>query len=148
VRVLIDGLSTVNPVAFHHTLRIREHVQRAAARLQVTDAWQYEMAAMLSQLGAHDLLSNIPRLETVAQMIARQDEPIDASRSAQPIAMRHPADVGGAMLHAAFAIVRLTARGLSEAEAIAEMRTRPTEFDPAIVAALAWQPPTAVGVAS
>ena len=169
VHMLTEVLGAINPVAFTHTLRIRGHVQRATTRLRLADAWQYDMAAMLSQLGciglppelfsavyasgdlsdvdrqryevhaafAHELLSNIPRLEAVAWMIARQHEPVDAARAAHPVSMRDPAEIGGAILHAATELERLVARGMSEGDAIADMRTRPTEFDPAIVTALA-----------
>src|SRR6185369_16149477 len=47
------------------------------------------------------------------------------------------AEIGGAFLHAATELERLVARGMSEADAIADMRTRPKEFDPAIATALA-----------
>ena len=169
VRALTEVLSAINPVAFAYTLRIREHVQRATTRLRLADAWQYDMAAMLSQLGciglppellsavygggelsdvdrqryevhaafAHELLSNIPRLEAVAWMIARQHEPIAAARAAQPVPMPDPAEIGGAILHAATELERLVARGMSEGDAIADLRTRPKEFDPAIATALA-----------
>jgi FixJ family two-component response regulator len=168
VRVLTEVLSAINPVAFTYTLRIRENVQRVTTRLRLADAWQYDMAAMLSQLGciglppellsavygggelsdadrqryevhaafAHELLSNIPRLEAVAWMIARQHEPIDATRAAQPVTMRDPAEIGGAILHAATEMERLVAGGLSEGDAIADLRTRPKEFDAAILTAL------------
>jgi len=168
VRVLTEVLSAVNPVAHTYTLRVREHVQRAAARLRLADAWQYDMAAMLSQLGciglpsdvlsavygggelseidrqryelhaafAHELLSNIPRLEAVAWMIARQHEPVDAVRAAQPVSIREPAEIGAAMLHAATELERLVARGMTESDALANLRTRRTDFDPVIVTAL------------
>ena len=168
VRVLTEVLSAVNPAAHIYTLRIREHVQRVTTRLRLSDAWQYDMAAMLSQLGciglpadllstvytggelsdadrqryevhaafAHELLSNIPRLETIAWMIARQHEPVDTVRAAQPILMRDPAEIGGAILHAVIELERLVASGMTDGEAIAGMRTRPQEFDAAIVTAL------------
>ena len=168
VHVLTEVLSAVNPVAYTYTLRIRDHVRRATARLRLADAWQYDMAAMLSQLGcislspdllstvyagadlsdadrqryevhaalAHELLSNIPRLETVASMIARQHEPLDPPRTAQPVAMRDPAEIGSALLHTAIELERLVARGLSEGEALAAMRKRAKQFDAVILTAL------------
>ena len=157
IRVLTEVMSAINPVASAHTPRIREHVQRAATRLRLADAWQYDMAAMLSQLGCigrppealSAALLSIPRLEAVAGMIARRHEPLDAARAARPVPMRDPAEIGAAILHAATELERLVARGMSEGDAIADMRTRPNEFDPAIATALARATDTrALGVAS
>jgi hypothetical protein len=166
VRVLMELLGDVNPIAHTRALRIRDHVQRVTTRLRLADAWQYDMAATLSQLGciglpgdlltavydggalsdadqqryevhaafAHELLSNIPRLETVATMIARQHEP--AAGAAQAMAVRDPAEIGGAILHAAIELERLLARGMSEGDAIADMRARPQEFDHVILTGL------------
>jgi ActR/RegA family two-component response regulator len=168
VRVLTDVLGAVNPAAFNQTLRIHEHVQQVTARLGLPNPWQYEVAAMLSQLGcislgsetleavysgrevsdvdcqrfalhasiAHDLLSNIPRLEVVARMIARQHESIDLRNVMQPLSERDPAEVGGAILHTAIELERVIARGASRTEAVTELRTRTQEFDPLIVTAL------------
>jgi hypothetical protein len=170
VRALTEVLSAINPVAFAYTLRIREHVLRATTRLRLADAWQYDMAAMLSQLGciglppellsavygggelsdvdrqryevhaafAHELLSNIPRLEAVAWMIARQHEPVDATRAAQPVPMRESRRTrwsDPACGHRAG--TSAWRAGCRKADAIADMRARPKEFDPAIATALA-----------
>jgi hypothetical protein len=85
---------------------------------------------------AHDLLSNVPRLEVVARIIARQNEPIDLRAAARPVADRDPAELGGAILHTAIECERLIARGLSRMEAVSQLRSRAQEFDPLIVTAL------------
>jgi response regulator RpfG family c-di-GMP phosphodiesterase len=168
IRVLTEVLSVVNPVAFSRTLRIRKHVQQVTEWLHLPDAWQYEVAAMLSQLGcislppdvleavyagrelpasdqqrfalhasiAHDLLANIPRLDGIARMIARQHKPRAFGGTSIPIAKRDPIDIGAALLAAAIEFERLVAAGSSEADAAGSLREQPKEFDPVIVMAL------------
>ena len=104
VRVLASILELVNPLAFSRTSRIQNYVSQICKRLNVEDIWQYELAAMLSQIGCvavpsdilakvysggnmseeeqrmfrdhpqlgKQLLSNIPRLEKVSEMISGQ----------------------------------------------------------------------------
>jgi CheY-like chemotaxis protein len=51
VNVLTEMLSLVNPVAFARAGRIKRIVQSVARRLDLKDAWQLELAVMLSHLG-------------------------------------------------------------------------------------------------
>jgi CheY-like chemotaxis protein len=51
IKTLIDVLSLSNPVAFGKATRIRDHSASVAADAGVTNLWQLEIAAMLSQLG-------------------------------------------------------------------------------------------------
>ena len=51
VKALIDVLALTNPVAFGRSMRIKKCVSRMIDELQLEDAWQYEIAAMLSQVG-------------------------------------------------------------------------------------------------
>jgi len=51
VKVLTDVLSMLNPEAFSRASRVRLIVRSMASRLNCQDAWQYELAAMLSQIG-------------------------------------------------------------------------------------------------
>jgi len=51
IKVLIDILSMVNPTAFGRAARLRKYVKHMAAQLGLKNAWQYELAAMLSQIG-------------------------------------------------------------------------------------------------
>ena len=104
ITVLSEILSLANPIAFSSALRIKELVVLIAERLQLNTLWQFEIAALMSQIGcitipadilnkifanqaideeeeliynkhpqvgAH-LVEKIPRLETVAQIIAHQ----------------------------------------------------------------------------
>ena len=51
VKVLTEVLSLVNPTAFSRALRIRRIVQHISERLALADAWQLELASLLSQIG-------------------------------------------------------------------------------------------------
>lgn len=51
VKVLTDTLSLLNPVAFSRGSRIRRTVKEVAMHLGLPAPWEYELAAMLSQIG-------------------------------------------------------------------------------------------------
>lgn len=51
VGVLTEILSIVNPAAFSQSQRVRRYVRELAKALGLTDAWQCELAAMVSQVG-------------------------------------------------------------------------------------------------
>lgn len=51
VAVLSEILSLVNPPAFGRANRVTRYVRHMALKLNLPDAWQYELAAMLSQIG-------------------------------------------------------------------------------------------------
>jgi len=51
IKVLTEMLSLVNPVAFSRAVRVKRLVQQVAASVKLADAWQLELAVMLSHLG-------------------------------------------------------------------------------------------------
>ena len=51
IQVLTDVLSLVNPAAFSRAQRARRYIRYVANSMKLENAWQYELAAMLSQLG-------------------------------------------------------------------------------------------------
>ena len=51
VKVLTDVLSLVHPAAFSRASRIHRYVRHMAAAMKLRDAWQFEVAALLSQVG-------------------------------------------------------------------------------------------------
>lgn len=61
IRVLTDILSLVAPEAFGRALRVRELVSRLCQELKVRDAWQVEIAAMLSPIGCVAMPEEIVR---------------------------------------------------------------------------------------
>lgn len=55
VQVLTEALSRTNPRAFGRAQRIREYVVQITEGLRLDQAWRYELAALLSQLGCTTL---------------------------------------------------------------------------------------------
>jgi len=51
IKVLTDVLSLTNPTAFGHASRVRRLVRKLCEQLKVDKPWQFEIAAMLSQIG-------------------------------------------------------------------------------------------------
>ena len=51
VKVLTDVLSLVNPAAFGRAMRMADTVRHLASAIAPRDAWQFELAALLSHLG-------------------------------------------------------------------------------------------------
>jgi len=68
MKVLTDVLSLVNPIAFGRAARIRLYVKHIVEELGLPDAWQFETAAMLSQIGWVTL-----PMETLEKMYAGED---------------------------------------------------------------------------
>lgn len=52
IKILTEILALSNPVAFSRGARIRKYVHHIVAQLRLPDAWQFDLAAMLSQIGA------------------------------------------------------------------------------------------------
>jgi response regulator RpfG family c-di-GMP phosphodiesterase len=51
IEVLADVLALANPAAFGRATRIRDYVRQIVRELRLPDPWQYETAALLSQIG-------------------------------------------------------------------------------------------------
>lgn len=51
IKALVDILSMVNPLAFSRAARVHKYVKHMVSELKITGSWQYEIAAMLSQIG-------------------------------------------------------------------------------------------------
>jgi response regulator RpfG family c-di-GMP phosphodiesterase len=50
IKTLVDVLSLTNPVSFGRAMRVKKHVGALAEKLDLSERWQVEVAAMLSQL--------------------------------------------------------------------------------------------------
>ena len=59
IRVLSEVLHLANPVAFNKGARICQYVRHIAGKLCLSDTWQYEIAAMLSELGCLTLTPDL-----------------------------------------------------------------------------------------
>jgi len=162
IGVLSEILSLVNPLAFSQAQRIRRYVRHMAERLNLPDQWQYELAAMLSQIGCvtvpsdildkfysaqplnaeeqeilssqervgRKLLARIPRLDTVAEMVAHQRSAWNGrTGNADPVA------TGAHLLKVALDFDGQMMRGGTPETVLAGMR-KGRQYDPSFVAAL------------
>lgn len=159
VKVLVDVLSLVSPEAFGRSERIRSVVAALGKRLNETNLWQLDVAAMLCQLGCvglpedllgkvmrdeplsaeeqqvysmhpgigASLLSNIPRMAGVAQIIARQMNDYTPETP-----------MGARVLRVALDYDRLEQQGMNAHEAAQTLTKRNTakQYDPAVLNAL------------
>ena len=57
IQVLTEVLSLVNPAAFSRAERARRYIHHIATSMKLPNVWQYEVAAMMSQLGCVTLPS-------------------------------------------------------------------------------------------
>lgn len=168
ISILTDTLSVTNPAVFGRAARVRKLVSQIAATLQIEDAWQVEIAAMLSQVGcvsippallqnayatpgvggdelrmlqaqsqiSHDLVSQIPRMEAVAEIIAYQDKNFNGSGLPNDARRGSSIPLGARILKLANDYDKLALARQSSGAAMRELYTRPGWYDPAVVEAL------------
>jgi CheY-like chemotaxis protein len=166
VKVLTEVLSLVNPTAFSRALRVRRIVHHIVERLSLADAWQLEVASLLSQIGyltlgvepdghdgdtgpravsqhrqthpaaARDLLANIPRLGQVAAIVGAQRDAYDPGDGRIPPAQRDPVKLGAQVLRGAIEFDAGMCGGLSPSEALSRLRMRRDFYDPRVIEAL------------
>jgi CheY-like chemotaxis protein len=120
IDVLTEVLALSNPVAFGRGRRVKRLIGQLASRLNLPDIWQYEVAAMLCQLGVlaapsvglpeHDasdhihrgvtqrLLERIPRLEVVASMIGGSHARVSVADQLQALGDVNPEILGAVLL--------------------------------------------------
>jgi len=162
VGVLCEILSLVNPPAFSRAQRIRRYVQHIAWKLNFQDDWQYELAAMLSQIGCVTVPSEVLEKVYVSAALSPKEQEILASQIqvgykllakiprlevvAQMIANQRnpwgnrtettdPAAVGGNLLKVALDFDEQTMRG-AEVTAVLGRMSAHRDYNPAFVAAL------------
>jgi FixJ family two-component response regulator len=117
IRLLTEVLGLLNPAAFNQALEISKCVKDVVKQMELDEAWQYEMAALLANLGsailasdaagaenkfgAHAqvsarLLRNIPRLDRVASIIGQlgtKDQTVSNANDSQ-----NPIRIGAAII--------------------------------------------------
>jgi response regulator RpfG family c-di-GMP phosphodiesterase len=59
IKTLVDVLSLTSPLSFGRANRLKTRVSELAAKLELPDAWQLEVAAMLSELGSITLPQDV-----------------------------------------------------------------------------------------
>ena len=162
IGVLSEILSLVNPPAFSRAERVRRYVRHMAESLGLADQWQYELAAMLSQIGCvtvppevlDKVCSGSPLNSEEAAIFASQSrvghnllakiprleavsEMVARQRTAWSAESGVPDTVriGSHLLRIALDFDEQMARGDSLEAVLKEMRNR-REYNPSFVAAL------------
>ncbi len=90
IRVMTDMLGLVNPTAFGSSFRIKNYVSHMVSRLDLPNAWQFEVAALLSLIG----YITIP-----PDVISKIYSGIDLSEVEQEMISQHPAVAGDLLEH-------------------------------------------------
>jgi len=86
IEVLSEILSLMNPSAFSRSHRIRRYVKHMTSELGLPDAWQYEVAAMLSQIGSVTISQDV--IEKVYSGFPLSDSETEAFASQYEVAGR------------------------------------------------------------
>ena len=150
VSVLTEVMSLTTPTAFSRSNALKSYVAHMCKMLGVTDSWQYELAATLTQLGCitlppdtleklyaqqtlgvnelqmleehpqigERLLSKIPRLEQVAEIIGLQHEPPSWNGKIPPESPQDIIAFGSNMLAVGLALDELVLAGKTAQEAL------------------------------
>jgi response regulator RpfG family c-di-GMP phosphodiesterase len=166
IEVLADVLALSNPDAFGRSIRAQGYVRQIVAQLELKHSWQYETAALLSQIGlvampsdiierlaageqlpseydqvierhptiAQDLLSKIPHLEYITEMIANQRLHHDEARNSP---LNKSISLGSQILAAALDFDELLSLGSDRNEALHAMAKRSGHYSPRLLKVLA-----------
>src|SRR4030067_1870854 len=165
LKILVDILALINPEAFNMAQLTRKLIRNLCERLRIDGAWEYEIAAMLSQIGlstlpsdiidkyhrkqafnrkeklmfkshpaiAQQLISNIPRLEGIAEAIGCQM--IDFSKTFE-IKNKRTASMAR-MLKLALDFVTAEKKRTGQAlDIFADFQGEKNKYDPEMLAAL------------
>jgi CheY-like chemotaxis protein len=169
LQVMVDILAMVNPTAFSRSNRVKTMAREIADKLNAKNAWEVEIAAMLSQIGCiavpedvlhkiatgaaltskeaglyhqypqtgHDLIARIPRMETVAEMVACQTRRInDEINRETPISQADGATFGARILKVVLDFDKLMHSGNISRGAFEDLTERIGWYDPSVMAVL------------
>ena len=81
IGVLSEILSLVNPLAFGRAQRVRRYVVHMAAKLDFPNRWQYELGAMLSQIGSVTVPPEVMERHQRQERLTVQETQILAAQS-------------------------------------------------------------------
>ena len=171
IQVLTDVLSLVNPAAFSRAERARRYIHHVVTAMKLGNPWQYEVAAMLSQLGCVTLApETIEAVFSGGTLSASEQTQFDAHPSVaygllskiprlEPIAwmIEHqnrplratdaPANTdirrGAEILRLTLAYENLIQRGTSRTEAVHSLAAKNKNFSPEFFEVLVTLDPNA-----
>ncbi|MBI4650716.1 response regulator [Candidatus Desantisbacteria bacterium] len=167
IKVLIEILSLINPIAFSHTNKIKYFVVEISKLLQLQDIWRFEVSALLSQIGCvtipsevlekiycmkdlspdeqemvkafphigSELIKNIPRLESIAEIIARQKYNFDNTKPPDDPDKSY-IEIGSQILRIAIDYEYQLSSGNSKKDAIESLYNNHYLYNPKILSVL------------
>ncbi len=163
VRVLIEILSQVNPKAFGRASRIRGDVKDIATQLQLPNVWQFELAAMLSQIGCVTLPPKICDKVYAGESLSRDELEMFSSHPSigcellaniprletiarmvegqqqhfeEKLTSEDMATLGAQILKVTLDFDQLTAQGLSHKAVFSKLREQISQYNPEVLAIL------------
>lgn len=168
VKVLVDVLSLVDPGAFGRTERLRGWARTVARALDLKDAWELDLAAMLSPVGtltlpaeirdkrrrgeslsgaemalvaaapeaARNLIRNIPRLQTVAEIVHYQGRGFDGSGFPDDGVSGADIPLGARILRILKDLSAVTALPRPDAQAFEALDRHAGRYDPELLATI------------
>jgi CheY-like chemotaxis protein len=74
IKTLMEVLSLTNPLSFGRATRVKQHVSGLADTLALSERWQVEVAAMLSQLGCIVLPAEVAEKIYYGRPLSREEE--------------------------------------------------------------------------
>ncbi|MCK5547509.1 MAG: response regulator, partial [Thermoplasmata archaeon] len=79
IKVLTEVLGLVNPEAFSRASRVRRCVKYIAQQLKLPELWQFELAAMLSQIGCVTIPAEILSKASMGETLSDAEEKLFSS---------------------------------------------------------------------
>ncbi len=163
ITVLSEVLSLASPIAFSSGLRVKNVVGEIVKSLQLNNIWQFEIAALMSQIGCitlppetlnklysgqelnveentmyqdhpkvgAKLLEKIPRMETVAAIIAHQLLPFESFDNLQDL--KEEVCLGAQILKISTDYDSLLHCGLKRSEVLNQLNSKPVEYNPELL---------------
>jgi response regulator RpfG family c-di-GMP phosphodiesterase len=165
VAILVEILSAIQPLAFGRASRIRAYVRLLAAEMGMACSWEFEAAAMLSQIGCISVDPRVLKKHYSGEELTEEDRRHLLSQATVGRKLLHQVPrlqavsqmierqyqnwhgaangdaaaqvaMGAQLLHAAIEFDRLAGTGKCPDDALAAMRHDEREYHPGILAAL------------
>jgi response regulator RpfG family c-di-GMP phosphodiesterase len=167
IKMLTEVMSITNPVSFGRAQRVKQHVTALCDKLELSERWQVEVAAMLSQLATftlppetlekvyygsalsqdeqamlerspdvtEQLLSHVPRLELVREILATYTKPYKKSDKPELTHEQAKLQRLTQILRVAVDFDTLEAQGQSSGVALTTLKGRADQYEPQVLAA-------------
>jgi response regulator RpfG family c-di-GMP phosphodiesterase len=172
ITALSEVLALNSPLAFARAVRVKACVGAFADRYEIPNRWQFEVAALLSQLGAASLpkelaekiyfgqeltpeehaqaleipvsaaqiVSHVPRLDAVREVLAHQHRDFSAPHAEAPGPWGLDIPLGARLLRVAFDFDVLVSQGLAVRDALGRLADRIGAYDPDVLQDfVSWQ---------